>query len=101
MFQGDDGPKQFVCVFDPKTPETAPVVQAEWPAPTIRTLFAPGDGKVYYASGKKVYACDLKTKAAEMVADMPADVNCVTVDRDGTLYVSCGVDVYQVKRARK
>ncbi|NMC82351.1 MAG: hypothetical protein GYA63_05795 [Armatimonadetes bacterium] len=101
VFQGDDGPKQFVCVFDPKTPETAPVVQADWPAPTIRTLFAPGDGKVHYASGKKVYACDLKTKTAETVAEMPADVNCVTVDKDGTLYVSCGVDVYQVKRARK
>jgi len=56
-----------------------------------------GDGKAYYGSGRAVIRVDMRTGKAEQVAELPANVSNVAVATDGTLYASCGADVYRIR----
>ena len=56
----------------------------------------PGDGKLYFGSGKQVLALDLATGELSTVADVSGYVNNVTVGPDGTIYFGIGGDLYAV-----
>jgi len=57
-----------------------------------------GDGKAYYGSGRTVVQIDMGRGKAVPVAELPAGVSNVAVARDGTLYASCGADIYRIRR---
>ncbi len=57
-----------------------------------------GDGKAYYGSGKAIAQVDLKTGKAKVLVELPASVSNVVVSEDGTLYASCGADIYRIRR---
>jgi len=40
----------------------------------------------------------MKAGATEDVVELPAGVSNVAVGRDGTLYASCGADIYRIRR---
>lgn len=56
------------------------------------------DGKLYYGSEATVLALDLSSGKAEKLAVAPAKVTNVAVGPDGAVYISCGVDLYAVRR---
>jgi len=105
-------------VYDPRTKRVAMVVDGKLrvfdpasrrfvrgPAGDLRnvtsySVAAPGDGKVYYGHEDSVIALDLQSGKAMAIAEAPSDITCITVGADGAVYVSCGVDVYQI-RSRK
>jgi hypothetical protein len=55
-------------------------------------------GKLYYGSGQAVVELDIRSGKAASIVDAPAKITNVTIGPDGTVYFSCGVDVYAVKR---
>lgn len=57
-----------------------------------------GDGKAFYSSGRAIVQVDIQTGATETIAELPADVSNVAVERDGTLYAACGADIYRIRR---
>jgi hypothetical protein len=61
----------------------------------------PGDGGLYYGSGKRIVRLDLASGVVETLAEAPAAVNNVTVGPDGTVYAGAGVNLYVVRRRGK
>lgn len=57
-----------------------------------------GDGKAYYGSGKTVVQLEMDTGKVEAVAELPASVSNVAVEKDGALYAACGADIYRIRR---
>ena len=57
----------------------------------------PGDGKLYYGSGKQVLSLDLRTGALQVLAETPGYVNNVTVAPDGTIYAGAWSDLYAIR----
>ena len=82
----DTARQQFVSDF----PTNLPPVRS-------RTLCAPGNGKVYYGSEKAIIMLDMQTGKTERLAELPASVSNVVVGPDGTVYASCGPDIYRVR----
>jgi hypothetical protein len=82
-------------LFDTATREFTPVSNAPKVGSRIIGL---GDGRAYYSSGKTIVQLDMKAGATEDVVELPAGVSNVAVGRDGTLYASCGADIYRIRR---
>ena len=55
------------------------------------------DGCLYYGSDKSVVRLDVRKRQWARVADAPDKVTNVTVSKDGTVYFSCGADVYGIR----
>ena len=58
------------------------------------------DGKAFYASGKTLVQLQMDTGKVEAIADLPAAVSNVAVGKDGTLYASCGAEIYRIRRGQ-
>jgi len=84
--------------FDPAAKQFIPCLVDAAPRVTSSSLAAPGDGKVYYGREKSLMALDMQSGQAEHIVDLPANIANVTVGPGGVVYVSCGVDVYRVRR---
>ncbi len=70
-------------------------------APRVGTrIVGLGDGRAYYASGKAIVQVDMRTGNTDQVAELPASASNVAVARDGTLYASCGADIYRIRRQK-
>jgi hypothetical protein len=82
--------------FDPANP-AAPRLDKDVPRLGSRTIAAPGTGTLYYGSGKEAVAWDLITGRVRPLATLPRTVENIAVDGKGTVFASCGPDVYQVK----
>jgi len=82
-------------LFDTATREFTPVPNAPKVGSRVIGL---GDGRAYYSSGKTIVQLDMKAGATEDVVELPAGVSNVAVGRDGTLYASCGADIYRIRR---
>ena len=68
------------------------------PRLSCASIAFPGDGKLYYGSDNSVIALNMRTGNAIKLAEAPANVSNVAVGPDGTVYFSCGVDIYRVKK---
>jgi hypothetical protein len=56
----------------------------------------PGDGKLYFGSGKQVLALDLASGGLNTIADVDGYVNNVTVGPNSTIYFGIGADLYAI-----
>ncbi len=54
------------------------------------------DGCLYYGSENSVVKLDVRKRQWTKLADAPDKVANVTIGPDGTVYCSCGADVYQI-----
>ncbi len=68
---------------------------------TCTSTAFPGDGRLYYGTDNLVVALNMRTGKCEKLAEAPARVTNVAVGPDGTVYFSCGVDVYAFKRSER
>lgn len=84
--------------FDPVNQAT-PLPDKGAPRLGSGTIAAPGNGTLYYGSGKEVVAWDLTTGRVGSLATLPKSVENIAVDRNGIVFAACGPDVYQVKSA--
>ncbi len=82
--------------FDSQSPDT-PVPEKDAPSLGSRTIVAPGNGTLYYGSGKDIVGLNLTTGHAQTLATLPNRVQHIAVDQDGTLFAASGPDVYQLK----
>ena len=82
-------------LFDPaaKSFVDAP---ADAPPVTAHPLVSHGDGTVWYASGKAVVRLDLSTKAGTRIP-LDVDVQHLSVDKAGVVYIASGPDLYRFK----
>ncbi len=62
---------------------------------TIRSL---GDGSIIYSSDRSIVKMDLVNGKIETVAELPAKISCLVPGSGGVIYVSCGVDIYAVRK---
>ncbi|MEN6521716.1 MAG: hypothetical protein ABFD46_11280 [Armatimonadota bacterium] len=76
--------------FSDKIADDAPVIDC-------CSTSVPGNGRLYYSSNKKLLLMDLKTGKVTEIAEAPDKVTNVTTGPDGTIYFSCGVDIYAFK----
>jgi hypothetical protein len=60
-------------------------------------IVAPGKGSVLAASEKQVLRIDLHTFKSRIVAELPDSVDTMAVDSRGTIYVTCGADLYRLR----
>jgi streptogramin lyase len=88
-----------VAIYDPKAGKMVEGLP-DAPPGTSASASTPGDGYIYYGSGNRVLALDLKTGEAGTVEQTPASVDHIVADKDGNVYVSCGVNIYRVRGAR-
>lgn len=68
------------------------------PKATTHMLPAVHGGRLYYGGGTALISMELSTGKTETVLSAPSEIDTVTADPDGVVYVSCGVDVYRVRR---
>jgi len=81
-----------------KVPERTFVNLRETPPPVESWAVAlPGDGTLYYGSGKKVVLMDMISGTSKTITEASGSVNNVTLAPDGTLYVGVGVDLYALR----
>lgn len=86
-----------IMLFSPKLQRFLAPLPADTPEWTGADLAAPGDGKVYYSSGRSIVALNLKTGRAQTVAaDLPG-ISHLAASPDGWLVFSIGADVYRVR----
>jgi streptogramin lyase len=55
------------------------------------------NGCLYYGSKNTVIKLDVRKREWTKIADAPLDANNVAVGPDGTVYFSCGADVYVIR----
>jgi len=67
------------------------------PPITCNSVGATGGGRLYYASDTAIVALDLADCKSEQLATAPGNASNVAVGPDGTVYFSCGVDVYALR----
>lgn len=84
--------------FDPAHPAD-PLPDPSAPRLGSRTIAAPGHGTLFYGSGKNVVAWNLTDGQVRTLATLPRNVENIAIDQNGTVFVSGGPDVYQVKSA--
>lgn len=83
--------------FDP-VKRAAPQLESGAPRLGTHTLTAPGNGRVYYGSGKTVVAWNPATGQAETLARLPKNLEHLALDqKSGTLFAAGGPDVYQLR----
>jgi hypothetical protein len=82
--------------FDTKTRAFVADAPADLPKIGSSTLCAPGDGRIYYGSGKEVVMVEMQTGKCMRLAELPANVGGVAVRTDGTIFAFCGSDLYRV-----
>jgi len=87
-------------VFDPRKHVFITGLTENLPRVTSSSIAAPGDGKVYVGSEKAVLAIDLTGGKVQPVGEVPANVTNVSVGAKGAVYVSCGADVYRIRKGR-
>jgi hypothetical protein len=88
----DVASQRFVHNLRPGAPPVSPAAGV-----TSGSAVAPGDGKVYYGSGRSLVAVDLQSGEVTHIADAPKGISSITIAPDGTIYFSCNEDVYRVK----
>ncbi|MEN6372361.1 MAG: hypothetical protein ABFD64_10150 [Armatimonadota bacterium] len=76
--------------FSDKIADNAPVIDC-------CSTSVPRNGRLHYSSNKKLLLLDLKTGKVTEIAEAPDTVTNVTTGPDGTIYFSCGVDIYAFK----
>jgi hypothetical protein len=57
----------------------------------------PGNGILYYGSGKQVLALDLRAETITVLGDVPAYVNNVTIGPSGDLYIGGWMNLYVLR----
>ena len=67
------------------------------PGPSSHSMIM-RDGCLYYGSKNTVITLDVRKRDWAKIADAPLDVNNVAVSPDGTVYFSCGAEVYRVTK---
>lgn len=77
--------KKQIIQLNPKTPAVT------------GTIIAPGNGYIYYGSGKRLVKLDIATAKVFDAIELPDNVHKVAMDTDGTIYVSCRADIYRIK----
>jgi hypothetical protein len=83
-------------VYDPD--DSAPPVGLSEDVPKVRgQAAAPGDGRLYFGNGKTLYALDLKSRQAEKIAELAADVTHVAVGEGGVICVACYTEVFRIE----
>jgi len=83
--------------FDP-VKRAAPQPQSGAPRLGTHTLTAPGNGNVYYGSGKAIVAWNPATGQVDTLARLPKNPEHIALDRNnGTLFAASGPDVYQLR----
>lgn len=83
-------------LFDTRSREFLPVSSN---APRVGSrIVGLGDGKAYYVSGNNIIQLDMSTGDTQPIATLPAPATNVAIARDGTLYASCGADIYRIRK---
>ncbi|MBP6964972.1 MAG: hypothetical protein KBC96_11255 [Armatimonadetes bacterium] len=86
-----------VRIFDSASPKWVEGIPSDIPVHTCNSIASTPDARLIYGSENSIIALDLATGGHEHLADAPARVENVALGPDGTVYFSCGVDVYAVK----
>lgn len=68
-------------------------------APPVGTfaVAAPGNGKAYYGSARRVVELDLASGAWRELASLPNNIWTLCASAEGTVYAACGAEIYEVK----
>ena len=88
-----------LCIFDAAKREFLKDLP-EAPKKSGRSVALPGDGILCYANDNSVVRLDMRTGKTATVVEAPGRVENVACGPDGTLYISCGVDVYAVRASK-
>lgn len=83
-------------VFDTRRREFVTELPADLP-PVTSDSISVREGRLFYGNAKSIVEVDLGSRSFRQIARAPADVGNVTMGPDGTLYFSCGADVYAVR----
>ncbi|HOX39955.1 MAG TPA: hypothetical protein PL033_18380 [Candidatus Brocadiia bacterium] len=86
-----------ILIFDPVKNEFVEPASDDVPGVGSYKFAGNGKGLVFYGSGKDVMELNLETKQFRQMTELPDNVTNVTVDENGTVYASCGNDVYRLK----
>lgn len=83
-------------IFDPAKSEATRILPDMEKAVTSHNLAIFGR-RVIFGRDSGLYALDLRSRKERRVAKLPAKIENIAAGPDGTLYVTCGADLYRVK----
>ena len=84
-----------LMLFDTKVRDFLTIPE-DTPGPSCHSMTM-RDGCMYYANEKSVVRLDVRKRQWAKIADAPDRVSNVAVGPDGTVYFSCGADVYVIR----
>jgi len=67
------------------------------PNMSSRKIASAGDGVITYGNEKSLVRLDLATGISTVMLEAPSNITNVAIGPDGTIYLTCGVDLYRVK----
>lgn len=88
-----------LSIFDIQKKALVTDLPSDLPKVGTSALCTSGNGRVYYGSDKSVVEVELQSGKFQRIAELPAKVNTIAVRKDGTLFVTCGADLYQVGKS--
>lgn len=83
--------------FNTRTRKFLQSLPVDAPNLSCASVSFPGDGHLYYGSDRSVVALNMRTGRCRTLAQAPERVSNVAVGPDGSVYFSCGVDIYAVR----
>ncbi|MDH7601399.1 MAG: hypothetical protein QHI38_04550 [Armatimonadota bacterium] len=83
--------------FNTRTRKFLQSLPVDVPNLSCASVSFPGDGYLYYGSDRSVVALNMRTGRCRTLAQAPGKVANVAVGPSGTVYFSCGVDIYAIK----